>query len=108
MEGFRSLHALHCSNGTRYLIVEQVNVKGLFNIAQSFLPNRNPGATLIGINTRTLQLSHMSKGFTAYNSSKIAALKVLQTLADENPDLHVVAMHPGVSKALEIVTNGTM
>ena len=76
-----------------------MNVKGLFNVVQAFLPSRNVGATLIGINTRTLQLDHMSKGFSAYNSSKIATLKVLQTLADENLDLHVVAMHPGVSKS---------
>lgn len=69
-------------------------------MAHSFLPTRNPEATLIGINSRTLQLSSMSRGFSAYNSSKIAALKVFQTLADENPDLHVVAMHPGISRLL--------
>ena len=40
----------------------------------------------------------MSAKFSGYNASKFAALKMLETLARENEDLHVVSMHPGVGK----------
>lgn len=66
---------------------------------QSFLPNRNTGAVLIGMNAGSIQVPKMQEGFSAYNSSKFAALKTFEVVAVENPDLHVVSMHPGIGKS---------
>ncbi|KAK5107074.1 hypothetical protein LTR62_001892 [Meristemomyces frigidus] len=75
----------------------EVNVKGTFNLTQAFLPSRNPASILIGINAATIQIpGDFARNFSAYNSSKLAALKILEILAAEHPDLHVVSMHPGV------------
>ena len=35
-------------------------------------------------------------GASAYSSSKIAQLKVMEFLAAENPDVFVASVHPGV------------
>lgn len=37
-----------------------------------------------------------AKGASAYSSSKIAQLKVMEFLAAENPDVFVASVHPGV------------
>lgn len=75
-----------------------MNVKGTFNLAHSFLPKRNPDSVLIGINAGSIQVQAMSSRFSAYNASKFAALKMLENLAAETPDLQIVSMHPGVGK----------
>lgn len=74
----------------------QVNIKGTYNLAHAFLPKRNAGSTLIGINAGSIQADAMAKNYSSYNSSKMALLKILQTIADETPDLHVVSLHPGI------------
>lgn len=76
----------------------EINVKGVFNLAHSFLPKRNEGSSLIGVSAGSIQIDAMAKNFSAYNSSKFAEVKMLEILAAENPDLHVVTMHPGVGK----------
>lgn len=40
-----------------------------------------------------------SATYSSYNSSKIATLKFFEILAVENPDVHVVSMHPGVGES---------
>lgn len=74
-----------------------MKVKGTYNLAQRFLPRRNPGSVLIGVQAGTIHMSgSFVENFTAYNSSKLAAIKMLEILAVEHPDLHVVSMHPGI------------
>ena len=77
---------------------DQVNVKGLYNLAHSFLPNRNPGSVLVGVEAGSFQVAQMSANLTGYNASKLAAIKLIQDLGEENRDLHVVSFHPGVGK----------
>ncbi|KAK4552090.1 hypothetical protein LTR86_010626 [Recurvomyces mirabilis] len=74
----------------------EINVRGPFNLAHAFLPVRNANATLIGVSAGSIQVPFLAENWTAYNSSKFAAVKMLQDLASELPDLHVVSMHPGV------------
>ncbi len=68
-------------------------------MVQAFLPTRKPNSAIIGITAGSLQLPPMlpfNKGLSAYNSSKIAQLKLLENLAAENPDMFVASVHPGV------------
>ena len=43
-----------------------------------------------------IQVAVAASNFSSYNSSKFAQLKMLEIVALENPDLHVVIMHPVV------------
>ena len=78
----------------------KINVKGSFNLTQALLPSRNPNATVISVNAGSVQIpGAFSHGYSAYNSSKMAVAKFFEILAVENPDVHVVTMHPGVGKS---------
>ncbi|KAF2158998.1 hypothetical protein M409DRAFT_38018 [Zasmidium cellare ATCC 36951] len=74
----------------------EVNVKGVFNLAHSFLPSRREGSTLIVVSAGSIQIDAMAKNYSVYNSSKFAEVKLLEILGKEEEDLHVVTMHPGV------------
>lgn len=72
-------------------------MKGSFNVCHYFMPKRNPQAALISISAGSLHIpTHYQCNGSGYNASKFAALKFFEILAAENPDLHVVSMHPGV------------
>ncbi|KAK0283757.1 hypothetical protein LTR35_006216 [Friedmanniomyces endolithicus] len=75
----------------------QINVKGSYNLTKAFMPSRKPHSTIISGNAGSIQVpGPFSAGFSSYNSSKLAVLKMFEILAVENPDVHVVSMHPGV------------
>ncbi len=61
------------------------------------MPSRKPDSTIISVNAGSIQVpGPFSAGFSAYNSSKFAVLKMFEILAAETPDVHVMSMHPGV------------
>ncbi|TKA47066.1 hypothetical protein B0A54_02544 [Friedmanniomyces endolithicus] len=75
----------------------EINVKGSYNLTKAFMPSRKPHSTIISVNAGSIQVpGPFSAGFSSYNSSKFAVLKMFEILAVENPDVHVVSMHPGV------------
>ncbi|KAK0904179.1 hypothetical protein LTR91_001190 [Friedmanniomyces endolithicus] len=75
----------------------EVNVKGSYNLTKAFMPSRKPDSTIISVNAGSIQVpGPFSAGFSAYNSSKFAVLKMFEILAAETPDVHVMSMHPGV------------
>ncbi len=68
-------------------------------MAQAFLPTHRPNSAIIGITAGSIQLPPslpLNHGKSAYNSSKIAQVKLLENLAAENPDIFVASVHPGV------------
>lgn len=65
----------------------------------AFLPTRNSSAAVVGLNAAMITIPApdlVSRGTSAYVSSKIAQLKFLELVAAENPDIFVVSVHPGV------------
>jgi len=81
------------------LTPSQTNVKGSMVPVHAFLPNRNEGAAVVGVNAAmiTVPAEHLvSRAVSAYVSSKIALLKFMELFAAENPDVFVVSVHPGV------------
>ncbi|KAK1814736.1 hypothetical protein LTR12_010872 [Friedmanniomyces endolithicus] len=75
----------------------EVNVQGSYNLTKAFMPSRKPDSTIISVNAGSIQVpGPFSAGFSAYNSSKFAVLKMFEILAAETPDVHVLSMHPGV------------
>jgi len=86
----------------------QINVKGTMATCQAFLATKpTPNATIIGISAGVVSLSaaHLVRS-SAYTSSKMAAVKLLEILAAENPDVHVVSLHPGVVETAMYAKSG--
>lgn len=79
----------------------EVNVLGPLLLTKHFLPSRSRSSSsppkLI---CTSAGLAHVppasSRNLSGYCSSKLATLKVMEILAAETPDLHVVSFHPGV------------
>jgi NAD(P)-dependent dehydrogenase (short-subunit alcohol dehydrogenase family) len=72
-----------------------INVFGAMNAIQAFLPHAAPGACLFNTSSCIGHVGYMP-GVWSYAGSKAAAIKMFEYVAAENPDLHVVSIHPGV------------
>jgi NAD(P)-dependent dehydrogenase (short-subunit alcohol dehydrogenase family) len=76
----------------------EINLLGSFNALQAFTPLAAPGAKLLNIGS---SISHWSPlpevpGVWSYAATKLAALKMVDYYASENPNIHVVSIHPGI------------
>lgn len=76
----------------------ETNVMGPFHSLQAFLPLASPGAQVfnVGSSIGHWQPQPEVPGAVAYASAKMAAFKIFDYFASENPDIHVVTMHPGI------------
>ncbi|KAE9575308.1 Short chain dehydrogenase citE [Colletotrichum fructicola] len=73
----------------------EVTVKGNFNLLRAFHPLAAPNASVIHISTAAIHLPYMP-GFSSYRASKSAATKMFEYFHDENPDMFVLQVHPGL------------
>ena len=76
----------------------ETNVLGAFNSLQAFLPLAAPSAKVF--NTGSC-IGHWQPqpevpGVFSYAATKAAALKMFDYFASENPEIHVVTLHPGI------------
>ncbi|MCJ1419677.1 hypothetical protein MMC32_006033 [Xylographa parallela] len=79
--------------------IMETNLKGAVVAVHAFLPTRSSAASIIGINAGMINLpatQYPATGSSAYVTSKIAQVKLLEHVAAENPDVFVVSVHPGV------------
>jgi NAD(P)-dependent dehydrogenase (short-subunit alcohol dehydrogenase family) len=72
----------------------QINVIGALNLVQAFLPLA--GQEPVVLNTSTC-MTHFAPtpNFGNYTATKSAALRLFDTLAAENPHIHIVNVQPG-------------
>lgn len=87
----------------------EVNVMGAINSLQAFLPLAAPGAKLFNTGSGIGHWAPLPEvpGVFSYAATKAAALKIFDYFASENPDIHVVSIHPGII-ATEINPNITV
>ena len=73
-------------------------MKSVIIAANAFLPTANPKhASFLGVTAGALVFPPaVTPGLSAYLNSKMAAIKALEFLAAENPNLFVASMHPGM------------
>lgn len=77
--------------------IAQINIKGQFILIQSFLPTKGPSPVIVGTSTGGVSFpEHLQQGHSSYMVSKYAVIKFMQMVGSENPDVHVVTIHPGV------------
>ncbi|KIV91336.1 hypothetical protein PV10_05884 [Exophiala mesophila] len=74
----------------------EINVRGTFNTARSFLPYANPaGALVVDVTTAVIHFP-FGPSFSSYVPSKFAATKVWDGFAKEHPSIPVFHLHPGI------------
>jgi NAD(P)-dependent dehydrogenase (short-subunit alcohol dehydrogenase family) len=74
----------------------ETNVKGSLLIPQAFLSNAKEGSYLLHTSTSMGHAPAVESGASAYSSSKLAATKLFEYLALENPGVHIVNVQPGL------------
>ncbi|KAL1598660.1 hypothetical protein SLS60_007800 [Paraconiothyrium brasiliense] len=72
-----------------------LNMDGAFNTVQAMLPLLAPDAKVFNISSCIAHISLMPRCW-AYAATKIANVKMFDYFQAENPNLHVVNVHPGV------------
>ena len=73
----------------------EINVKGAFIVTQAFLKVAASDATLVDLTTGMVHFPAFPR-YSAYLASKSAELRFFDSVQLENPDIHVVHVHPGV------------
>nr|AMD38937.1 reductase [Fusarium sp. NRRL 52700] len=76
----------------------EINVIGVFNSLQAFLPLASPGGKVIYVGSGIGHWAPMAEvpGVFSYAAAKAAALKMIDYFAFENPHIHVVSIQPGI------------
>ncbi|KAK5049319.1 hypothetical protein LTR84_004248 [Exophiala bonariae] len=74
------------------------NLMGSFNALQAFTSLAAPGAKLLNIGSAISHWSPLPEvpGVWSYAATKLAALKMVDYYASENPYIHVVSIQPGI------------
>ncbi|KAI9712241.1 MAG: hypothetical protein M1828_001719 [Chrysothrix sp. TS-e1954] len=77
--------------------VLETNLKGSFVSIHSLLPTRNPDAAILGVSAGSVSIpaAHLPSN-SAYNTSKLAQIRLLESIVAECSDVHVVNVHPGI------------
>ena len=75
----------------------EVNVKGAIIGAQAFLRSASDSAVLINITTGAAHLRYFG-AISAYASSKLAVVRIMDAIAVENPHVRVYNLQPGAVK----------
>lgn len=73
----------------------EINVKSAFNITKAFIPLAAENPKLVNISTCVVHMPAMADA-SSYVASKLAGTKIYGTVGVENPNIHVVHVHPGV------------
>ena len=74
----------------------EVNVLGNLNLIQAFLANRATiGSIFVNVSTVGVHIPAVPT-MSGYAVSKLAALKLFEYMAAENPEVRVMNVHPGV------------
>ncbi|CRG84836.1 hypothetical protein PISL3812_02025 [Talaromyces islandicus] len=75
----------------------ETNVKGSMVPVKAFLPSANPShAAIIGLTTAVAFPATIQPGLSAYTSSKLAVVKLIEHIAAEAPSVFAAALNPGV------------
>jgi NAD(P)-dependent dehydrogenase (short-subunit alcohol dehydrogenase family) len=72
----------------------EVNVRGSFNVISAFLKSSSAHPTLVNVTTGAALLPP-TPTFSSYATSKITGVNLFEYVAAENPNIHVVSVHPG-------------
>jgi len=78
----------------QWMIGFDVNVRGNLILYQAFLANSSPNLTLLHVGTAAANFPALPGGLSAYAVCKLAASKMTDYFAVENPNVRVMTVHP--------------
>lgn len=84
----------------------EVNVKGVFLQARSFLASAKPDAVFINVSAAAAHMNPPLPAFSPYAGSKIGSARVVETLQLENPGFRFYNVQPGVIQTDMLVKSG--
>lgn len=77
--------------------MRQTNVKGTMIATKVFLPTANPTrAAVVALTAAVVFPAARLINLSAYISSKLTLIKMMEFLAAENPTVFAAALHPGM------------
>ena len=79
----------------KFLEAVQHNLRGSMFVAQAFLRYASTDAVAIEVNSFTTHIDTLP-GFASYTTAKLGVFRLWGSVADENPDLSVFHVQPGV------------
>jgi NAD(P)-dependent dehydrogenase (short-subunit alcohol dehydrogenase family) len=82
-------------DGDKFVDAIQQNIKGSLNVAQAFLRYAATDAVAIEISSSAAHLN-FGAGFPSYSTSKIAVVRLWDSLAFAYPELSIFHVQPGV------------
>jgi len=72
------------------------NILGALYTVKGFIKYASEGAHILNVSTCLSHMPPLEAGVSAYVASKAAAAKLFDFIAFENPELHIVNVHPGL------------
>ncbi|PVH86378.1 NAD(P)-binding protein [Cadophora sp. DSE1049] len=86
--------------------VFNINILGPYLVSTAFIAAAAPNATVINISSAIAHLDPFP-GFASYAATKLAGSKIMQYVQQENPEMHVVDVHPGQVRETEMAGKAT-
>ena len=86
--------------------VFNINVLGPYLISTAFISAAATGATIINVSSAIAHLDPFP-GFVSYAATKLAGSKIMQYVQQENPEMHVVDVHPGQVRETNMASKAT-
>lgn len=80
-----------------WLVQQEVNVHGVYNMCHGFINATGGQGTII--NLVSLGASFLMPGMSGYSASQLATIKLGEFLDLEHPKLRVFSVHPGMVEA---------
>ncbi|KAH8657207.1 hypothetical protein BGZ60DRAFT_494542 [Tricladium varicosporioides] len=76
----------------------EVNIIGSFNALQAAIPLAAPGAKIFNVSSCLAHLAPVApvENVFAYAVTKLASTRMFDFVAAENPEFHIVNVHPGI------------
>ncbi|KAK5992322.1 Short chain dehydrogenase citE [Cladobotryum mycophilum] len=86
----------------------ETNTKGTYTSLHAFLPTANPShATVLAITSGTTTLPPSAvPGLSAYTTSKLAQIRLIECLAAENKNVFAATVHPGLVETTIFAKSG--
>jgi NAD(P)-dependent dehydrogenase (short-subunit alcohol dehydrogenase family) len=78
-----------------------INIKGVYLTTAAFVAKAAPDATIINVSSAIAHLNPFP-GFPSYAATKLAGSMLMRYVADENPEMHIVDLHPGQVRETEM------
>jgi NAD(P)-dependent dehydrogenase (short-subunit alcohol dehydrogenase family) len=72
----------------------EINVKGPIITTQAFMKIAQTGATIINVSSGSAHIPYIEE-FSGYSAAKLAAVKIMEYVQYENPELRVFNINPG-------------